>query len=284
VLGRTRLGLIPQGEGGDVRVRAFVEALTATLGSEVDLHQAADYRALVSALDQGLVQFAWLPPLSAARVVRSGSIVPAAIAVRHGATSYLTGLIALERSGIREVGDLRGLRAAWVDRESASGYVVIRAALRQMGVSLVDAFAEDLFVRSHAEVARAVDSGRADVGATCFNISSGSVQLARHTYTSPGGALRGVRIVAQAGPIPSDMFAVHKAVPAPVLAKIQMGLVGARPANLFEAAKTMMFADAFARPEGDHLRMLDQLYDSVLSEPSRSMPPGPIRSTRPPPR
>ena len=293
-----RVGLIPQGSGGEERVREFVDALAAALSIDVDVHQAADYRALVSAIDHELVHFAWLPPLSAARALRSGNIVPAAIAVRHGATSYLTGLITRASSGIREVSDLRGVRAAWVDRESASGYVVIRAALRQQGVSLVDAFAEDLFLRSHAEVARAVDSGRADVGATCFNVSHGSVQMARSTYnaestdsytdryTAAGGqALTDIHIVAHAGPIPSDIFAVHRSVPTGLLARLQQALIGALPASLFDAAKAMMFADAFARPEPDHFKMLENLYDNVIDTRTSIAPsayPPPL--TRPPPR
>ena len=32
-------------------------------GPPIDLHHAADYRALTSAIEQGLVHFAWLPPL-----------------------------------------------------------------------------------------------------------------------------------------------------------------------------------------------------------------------------
>jgi phosphonate transport system substrate-binding protein len=275
MLGRTRLGVIPLGEGGDARVRTFVAALSSALETPIDLHQAADYRALASAVEQGLVQFAWLPPLAAARAVRSGAITPAAIAVRHGVTSYFTGLIALESSAIRSVADLRGLRAAWVDRESASGYVVIRAALRQQGVSLVDAFKEDLFVRSHAEVARAVESGRADVGATCFNVAAGSVQLGRSMYTGMlGEALSNVRIVAQAGPIPSDVFAVHRAVSPITLGKLDTALVGARPANLYDAAKSLMFADAFQRPDSEYLRLLDALFESVLNDATaRTAPP-----------
>src|SRR5208283_3915199 len=122
MLGGIRLGLIPLGEGGDSRVQAFAEALAEAAGGPVELHHAADYRALTSAIEQGLVQFAWLPPLSAARAVRSGTITPAAIAVRHGSTSYYAGLVALESSPIHSIADLKGLRAAWVDRESASGY------------------------------------------------------------------------------------------------------------------------------------------------------------------
>ena len=275
MLGRTRLGLIPLGEGGEGRIRAFVSALAEAVGMEIDLHHAADYRALTSAIEQGLVQFAWLPPLSAARAVRTGAVTPAAVAVRHGATSYYAGLITLASSAIRTVADLRGVRAAWVDRESASGYVVIRAALRRQGISLVDAFSEDLFLRSHAEVARAVDQGRADVGATCFNLGSGAVKMARSTYTGMlGEPLHNMRIVAEAGPIPADMFAVHRSVSPVALQKIQTALVGARPVGFFEAAKAMMFADSFARADAEHLRMLESLYDTVLSESApRSIPP-----------
>jgi phosphonate transport system substrate-binding protein len=273
--GGLRLGLIPLGPEGEPRVRAFLSALAEAAGGPVDLHHSADYRALASAIEQGLVHFAWLPPLAAARAVRAGSVTPAAVAVRHGATSYYAGLVALESSPIHTVADLKNLRAAWVDRESASGYVVIRAALRQQGVSLVDAFREDLFLRSHAEVARAVDQGIADVGATCFNLSSGAVKMARSTYTGMiVDPLKNMRVVAEAGPIPSDMFGVHRSISPVVLQKIQTALIGARPVHLFEAAKAMMFADSFARADGEHLRMLDALYDTVLSrEGPRSVPP-----------
>ena len=274
-LTRARLGVIPFAEGGEARMQAFVAALQAVLGTEIELHRAADYRALTSAVEQGLVHFVWLPPLAAARAVKTGAITPVAVAVRHGATSYMTGLIAREESAIHTVADLKGRRAGWVDRESASGYVVIRAALRQQGVSLVSAFAEDLFLRSHNEVVRAIASGAVDVGATCFNVVSDEVQIGRTAYTgSHGLKLGNVRIVAQAGPIPSDIFAVHRTVAQTTMTKLQTALVGALPVSLFEAAKAMMFADSFARADGEHLRMLDALYDTVSTDGTpRSVPP-----------
>jgi phosphonate transport system substrate-binding protein len=275
LLGRTRLGVIPFSEGGEERMRAFVAALESVFGDSIELHRAADYRALASAVEQGLVHFAWLPPLAAARAMKAGSITPAAVCVRHGTTSYYTGLIARDTSSIRSLDDLRGLRAAWVDRESASGYVVLRAALRQRGVSLVNAFSEDLFVRSHEEVVRAVATGHADVGATCFYVVSDAVEIGRTAYKgSHGLTLDNVRIVAEAGPIPSDIFAAHRSVPAAVVVKLQTALVGALPAQLYEAAKAMMFADSFARADGEHVRMLEALYDTVLGESApRSVPP-----------
>ena len=269
---RLRLGLIPLGgdTGASERVRAFADAFGAALGGEVDLHKAGDYRALVAAIDQGLVDFAWLPPLSAARVVRAKSAAPAAIAVRNGTTSYMTGLLTLRSGPIKSLGDLKGVRAAWVDRESASGYVVIRAALRAKGVSLVDAFAEEIFVRSHAEVARALHTGRADVGATCFNFVSGSVEIARSGYRDEGGlSHEAVSILAHAGPIPSDIFAVHTSVDAKTVEQVQQALVDVRPAAVHAVAKELMHADGFARPTRIHMKMLESLYEILDAPPSR---------------
>jgi phosphonate transport system substrate-binding protein len=272
VIRRLRLGLIPLGgdTGATERVEAFAEAFGAALGGPVELHKAGDYRALVAAIDQGLVEFAWLPPLSAARVVRAGSAAPAAIAVRNGTTSYMTGLLAMRSGKVKSLADLKGVRAAWVDRESASGYVVIRAALRAKGVSLVDAFSEEIFVRSHAEVARALRNGDADVGATCFNFVSGSVEIARSGYKDEGGLPHdAVNILAHAGPIPSDIFAVHTSIDAKMVEAVQHALVDARPVAAHELAKELMHADSFSRPSRIHMKMIESLYEILDAPPSR---------------
>ena len=271
---RARLGLIPlEGDAADARVQAFVDALGKTLGLAPDLHKAADYRALVAALDQGLVQFAWLPPLAAARAVRAKSVVPLAVNVRNGATSYMTGLITRKESKIATLADLKGVKVGWVDRESASGYVVIRASLRQLGVSLVDAFSEELFLRSHAEVARAVATARVDVGATCFNFTGDSAQIARSGYTGEAGMpLAEVKILAYTGPIPADIFAAHASVPHAVARKLVAALFeGSSATGLHEAARALAHCDGFARPTARHMEMLDTLFETVISP--RSSPP-----------
>jgi phosphonate transport system substrate-binding protein len=276
---RVTLGLIPlEGDAADARVGAFVAALSRAFDTSVEVHKAADYRALVAALEQGLVHLAWLPPLAAARAVRAGSIAPVAINVRNGATSYMTGLITKKDSPIATLADLRGVKVGWVDRESASGYVVIRASLRQLGVSLVDAFAEELFLRSHAEVARAIQTGRVDVGATCFNFTGDSAKIARSGYTGEGGlSLDDVTILAYTGPIPADVFAVHSSLLRPMRVKLEASLLeaGAR-GPLYEAARALAHSDGFARPTPRHLEMLETLFETVVAP---DVPP----SKRPPP-
>jgi len=43
-LTRARLGVIPFAEGGEARMQAFVAALQAVLGTEIELHRAAEQR------------------------------------------------------------------------------------------------------------------------------------------------------------------------------------------------------------------------------------------------
>lgn len=270
---RLRLGLIPvPGRTGEDKIVAqFSDALASVVGVPVEVHRSVDYRVLTSALDQGLVDVAWLPPLAAARTVRTGIAVPAAIAVRSGTTSYMSGLFALASGPVRSLEDLKNLRAAWVDRESASGYVVIRAALRDYGISLTSAFSDELFLRSHAEVARAVKDGEVDVGATCFNFESGSTRISRAGYEEAGLTHAEVRLLGYAGPIPSDIFAVHKRISPGLLATLQGALVDARPAQVHSLAKQWMHSDAFARPTSEHTQMLDSLFSMVKSP--LSVPP-----------
>ena len=51
--------------------------------------------------------------------------------------------------------------------------------------------------------------------------------------------------------------------------RLETALVGARPAHLFEAAKALMLADGFARPDAEHVRMLDVCYAPSSARRSR---------------
>lgn len=263
-----RVGLIPLRDPalGD----AFAAALSGVLGAPVVVHIAADYRGLVAALEQGLVQLAWVPPLMAARGISRGTVLPSVVTMRNGMTSYSACLFALRSGGPTEVHALRGVRAAWVDRESASGYVVIRAHLRSLGLRLVDAFGEEVFARSHAEVGRAVREKRVDVGATFLSFRSGSDEIDRAGWREGSLEDGQVRVLAHAGPIPSDILAVHPQLSS-ALPAIQVALVDARPAVAHNAAKLLLHADGFARPTEGHMHLLKGLLSSV--EAGGTIPP-----------
>jgi phosphonate transport system substrate-binding protein len=266
-----RLGLIPHAAADESKIDELAAALGDALASPVEVSTAADYRSLVSGLEQGLIHIAWVPPLAVAKALKSGAVVPAAVAVRSGLSTYGAALFARADSAIATTKDLYGVRAAWVDRESASGYLVIRASLRAAGLRLTDAFTEERFLRSHAAVARAVLEGRADVGATYVTRHPGAVDIARAGWREADGADDAFRIVARAGPIPADFFAVSRSVVGPVLGALQASLVDARPALAHRLARELFHADAFVRPTAEHFTALEGLLATVD-------PPGPPSS------
>jgi phosphonate transport system substrate-binding protein len=259
---RIRIGFIPMGdaEQASARIAELAEALSVATEAEVVAHRASDYRGLVAALEQGAVQVAWVPPLIAARAVRAGTIVPIAVSVRSGATSYSAALIAREGGRVQTTADLRGVRAAWVDRESASGYLAIRMALRASGLSLVDAFAEETFARSHTEVARLVATAAVDVGATYLSWSPDCATVERAGWLAiPGVDPKCIRVVVEAGPIPSDMFAVHSGLRKAVVQALETALIDGRPRGARRIARQLTQSDGFVRPTRDHLAMLEAL-------------------------
>lgn len=261
-----RFGLIPRGDDdGSAREREFVLAASAALGNEVEVHRAADYRAVVAGLQQGLVDIAWLPPLVAARALRAKLVEAVALVVRYGETAYKSTLVARPDSRVKSLEDLRSVRVAWVDRESASGYAVLRSALARAGVSLTQAFALETFVRSHAAVARAVIEGTVDVGATCghVGVEGDEVRIARSPFAGDAGLTREqLRVVFAAGPIPSDLFAVRASAPAHIKQALARALLQGMPERLREAAKALSHADSFILPTVEHAKQLDALVDA----------------------
>ena len=259
-MGPLRFGLIPRGEEGGASEAAFVAAAADALGREVEVHRAADYRVVLTGLEQRLVDFAWLPPLLGARALRAGVIDPVALVTRYGDTEYKTALVTRVGSSIRSLANLRGVRVAWVDRESASGYAVLRAALARAGVHLTDAFAHEVFLRSHAAVARAVLQGDVDVGATCGHADEEGVRFARSPFAGDEGlTITDLRSVFEAGPIPSDLFAVRRGVAAGVRLVIERALLQGIPPAMHAAARALTHADGFALPTPEHRRQLESL-------------------------
>src|SRR5262249_35694649 len=128
--------------------------------------------------------------------------------VRNGVSSYFTALFVLERSTLQRAEDMSGVRVAWVDRQSVSGYLLIRASLRAQGIDLARAFGDTRFLGSQDAFVQAVLDGNADVGATFIYIDAH-----RGTPMRAGWGAAKVRVLSQAGPIPADVLAVGARVP-----------------------------------------------------------------------
>lgn len=241
-------------QSGD-RLSEFCDALGLAAGVEVRSLPATSYDDLLQAITSGNVDLAWLPPVVALRAAARGSIKPIAIPARRGVASYGAALYCRQGSPITSVEELNGARVGWVDRNSASGYVLIRALLRSRGIDLARAFASEEVLGGHDAVRKAVQSGAVDVGATFINFD-GNGEDARIVYA--GWRDDDVRVLMRSEAIASDVVAANTLLPGHVIAALQDALISC-PDDLADRMKALFDADDLLRPTPDHIQHLRDL-------------------------
>lgn len=242
------------------KLETFCSALSAATGRVVVPRGLWHYHHLLEGLRDGELHLVWLPPVLALRAAASGHCAPIALPVRHGVSTYSTALFTRPDGPIRALADLRGARAAWVDRQSAAGYLIIRAFMRSKGIDLQQAFAHEKFLGAHDAVAAAVLDGEVDVGATFVYLdpdaSTGAPRAA-------GWGNAPVHVICHAGPIPSDVVATGPALDAGTRALVQDALVGEMVPALGAAARALMGADRFIAPEEVHVKLLLEILENL---------------------
>ena len=259
------------------RLRAFCHALAAAAGTEIAGRAVANYDTLLDDVADGAVDIAWLPPMLAFRATSRGMAQPLAAPIRNGASSYSTALFTRADGAIRTFADLNRVRAAWVDRQSASGYLLVRAHLRALGLDLGTAFGAEMFLGHHDAVARAVLDGEADVSATFVYVvpDARGGEIVRHA----GWGQAPVHVLTKIGPIPSDVLTCSSRVPFHVRTTLQAALVESHAPELELSADELFDAEGFAPCAEDHFAPLAEMFDLVgeVSTPFSMHPPPPHR-------
>jgi phosphonate transport system substrate-binding protein len=240
----------------DAPTRAKLESFCRALAEATELpivaYAAPRYDRLLHRLRAGEVELGWLAPLVALQALRAG-VVPVALPLRGSAPWFWTALFARPDSRIESVADLGRARAVWVHRGSASGYLVIRAALRAGGLDVDGIFSNERFALSHAAVVREVLSDRDAVGATFVHLDAdGKVERA-------GWGSERVRVLRTAGPIPSDVIAASSTLGAEPTSRVRQALVTGGSQELARATADLFSARGFAPAERAHLAHLEQL-------------------------
>ena len=252
----------------------FCRCLANATGVKVTAHGMWHYHHLLEALKAGEVDLVWLPPILALRATARAGCIPIALPVRHGVSSYSTALFTRPDSEIVSIDDLRGVSAAWVDRQSAAGYLIIRAYLRSKGIDTEVAFTHEKFLGTHDAVAAAVIEGEVDVGATFAYLDPDAAD-GRPRKAGWGDA--DVRMLCFAGPIPSDMIAANKRLAPETRDLVQEALVDLADPELARAARNLLGAEAFVAPDQSHLDSLLEILKNM--EEMR----GPAHTVFPPP-
>ncbi|HEU4616259.1 MAG TPA: serine/threonine-protein kinase [Kofleriaceae bacterium] len=201
-----RLGLSPA--RGVETARAQGERVASWLKKRFDRDVrpvlVADYQALVDAISDGEVDFAWMPPVSFVRAAERGAGA-VALAQRFGRPTYESAIVVRADSPLVEIAELVGRSIAYVDRDSASGYVFAADLVRR---SLCNqAPGQEHFVGSHKAVTDAVRRKWVDAGATYLvRDSEGHVVHAGWLDLAASDAVP-LRILATTPAIPCDAIA-----------------------------------------------------------------------------
>lgn len=260
-----------------IQLRSFCAALSEASGLAIEPHVTDSYPALLEAMKSHRIHMAWMPPVVALRTIGVGHALPLALPVRGGHSSFHTALFTQPDSKFRDELDLFGAKAGWVDKDSAAGYLVIRAAMRSRGLGFERAFKEERFLGSHTAVVRAVLDREVDVGATYVHFGPGE------KIFRAGWGESSVHVISTYGPIPADVITAANNLPVQQIRALQGALLDAKNSRLRSAAKQLFEAESFVEAETSHLNPLSALLRYIDDAPKRwgsIFPPGSTRTPR----
>src|SRR5262249_42302816 len=148
---------------------------------------------------------------------RGGKIRIIAQSIIEGSATYRGIIVTRKDSGIKSISDLKGMKFAFVDPKSASGYIYPRAMLIEKGIDPKTFFGGTIFAGSHDKVIAAVLDGRADGGA----IYDGALGVAKRS----GINIDNLATLASSEPIPHDAIAVRIGLDNNLVNAIQAALI-----------------------------------------------------------
>ena len=147
----------------------------------------------------------WAPPIVAVDLLDAHLAEAIALPERHGLLTSNVAFIVRLQDAAKTLEDLRGRRVIWLDRQSASGYVLPRLHLASRGLDPDTFFSKEVFGDTHLAVLDAVSSGAADVGTSWCRIDPKTQKtLDAGWIRSDGLSIRPVRAAHTLGPVPND--------------------------------------------------------------------------------
>jgi len=215
-MGEISLAVVPSTTPGDARLAldSLCIALTKLLDTPVHGINCASYSELALELEKDRVDYAWMSPTLMILTNENIQLRPLLSAVRDDRTEYSSAWFVDGKKSFRTLEDVQSGVVAWVDRSSASGYIVPRIHLAARGLDAVHYFRKELFLRSHTEVVRAVLDGRADVGATYGQRPEEGAPVARAGFLDVAPD-RHVRVLEWTRAIPNDVIVGRGLLPKP---------------------------------------------------------------------
>lgn len=195
----------------------IIKTIAGQLGREAKIIIVSDYDSLGRSLLNGTIDVGWFSPFAYVMTKNKGDIIPLVTTVVNNNASYHGYIIARSDKGFKSINSLQGKRFAFVDKQSASGYVYPRAMIVEQGKQPETFFSENIFLGSHDRVIDAVLDGTVDAGATY----SEAMDAAR----GRGLNVQDLTILAQTESIPKDAIAIRPGLDRELLVRIKQAFV-----------------------------------------------------------
>ncbi len=162
-----RFGTLPQLSTAELQAmyNPIVEYLTAETGERVSLVIPKDFKAFEDAVRAGLIDVALANPLIYVQLKKKIELDPLALASEVQSGTRLRGIIiARKDSGITKPQDLKNKKVAFVDKDSAAGYIFQMLLLNRAGLDVNKDITVLPFAKNQENVAIAVFNKSADAG------------------------------------------------------------------------------------------------------------------------
>jgi eukaryotic-like serine/threonine-protein kinase len=199
-----------------------------------------DYPGLVDAISEGEVDFAWMPPVSFVRAADRGVGV-VALAQRYGRPTYESAIVVRADSPLFELADLKDKAIAYVDRESASGYLFAADMIQRELGAPSSVLKEQHFQGSHKAVTDAVRRKWVDAGVT-YVVRDAEGRIVYSGWLDLAGATEvPLRVLATTDPIPCDAIAHRPGLPTGIVERLAKTLVEVEDDPLGKSVLTEVF-------------------------------------------
>lgn len=203
-------GFVPVESPKVIQVNA--QALAQVLYKKTHLPLAAfvssDFKTMIAALRAGKVHVAFLPPFALIEAERSADAKVLLKAVRNGQPHFYSAIITAKP--FKSIRELKGKSIAWTDPMSASGHIIPKMMLKEMGIPLDTFFSKQIFLGKNDSLVRAVAEGHVDAGAT-FAVDAQAKTGAWTQYLSDPKAQRKIRVLQVSPPIAGDTVSTTNA-------------------------------------------------------------------------
>lgn len=178
-------------------------------GLEFDLRVGESYSAVVEAMKAGLVDIAWMGPVSYVQAREAGAAELLAVSVLDGESVYYAAIFVPKDSPVTTIEQLRGRSVAFGDVNSGSSFTYQVAMMLEQGLDPARDLGAIRLTGSHAASLSALAEGRVD--AACLSFESYLRALDSGVIDADA-----FRVLARSEPIPNPPMALHTGLPEPL--------------------------------------------------------------------